>query len=55
MACAPPFRLYLITDRHLAGGWAPLFAKIEQALVAGGADAVQLREKELPAPELYPR
>ncbi len=44
---AVPFHLYLVTDRHLTRG-RPLLAVIEQA-AAGGVDAVQLREKDLPA------
>ena len=45
------FRLYLITDRRLvAGGDLP--AAVERAL-GGGAWAVQLREKDLPARQLY--
>jgi thiamine-phosphate pyrophosphorylase len=41
------FHLYLVTDRHQTRG-RPLLTVIEQAL-AGGVDAVQLREKDLPA------
>src|SRR5438445_3722433 len=44
------FRLYLITDRHRTAG-RPLLDVVEQAL-AGGVDAVQLREKDLPARDL---
>ncbi len=45
------FRLYLITDRRqVAGGDLP--AAVERAL-GGGAEAVQLREKDLPARRLY--
>lgn len=40
------FRLYLITDRTLFANEVSLFHGIEQAL-KGGADAVQLREKDL--------
>ncbi|MDF1553904.1 MAG: thiamine phosphate synthase [Deferrisomatales bacterium] len=54
MARVCPFSLYLITDRNLCGGWDPLLTALERAL-AGGADAVQLREKDLSAGELYPR
>jgi thiamine-phosphate pyrophosphorylase len=44
------FRLYLVTDRaHTRGR--PLLDVIEAAL-AGGVDAVQLREKNLPARDL---
>jgi len=44
------FRLYLVTDRsHTCGR--PLLEVVEAAL-AGGADAVQLREKDLPARDL---
>lgn len=45
------FSLYLITGRHQAGG-RPLTAVVRQAL-EGGIRAVQLREKDLPAAELY--
>lgn len=48
-----PFELYVITSRRLLGGWGPLLTALERAL-AGGADAVQLREKDLPAAQLYP-
>ncbi|AAR33918.1 thiamine phosphate synthase [Geobacter sulfurreducens] len=41
------FSLYLITDRHQAGG-RDLLAVVEGAL-AGGVRCVQLREKDLPA------
>ena len=53
------FQLYLITDRHLAAASGGLIATIE-AVLAGGAEiepsgtiAVQLREKDLEARELY--
>ena len=48
------FRLYLITDRHIVKG-GDLVGACEAALsaVPGGAVAVQLREKDLPARELY--
>jgi len=55
----PPFRLYLISDRKLAAAHGGLIAVIEAALQATedvgqpGAIAVQLREKDLPAHELY--
>lgn len=45
------FSLYLITDRHQTGG-RPLLEVVEAAL-SGGVRAVQLREKDLPLPELY--
>ena len=45
-----PFRLYLVTDRPRTAG-RPLLDVIEQAL-QGGVDAVQVREKDLPASEL---
>jgi thiamine-phosphate diphosphorylase len=45
-----PFRLMLVTDRSLVPPGA-LPALVEQA-VAGGVDAVQLREKDLPSEEL---
>ena len=44
------FRLYLVTDRTQTAG-RPLATVVEAAL-AGGVDAVQLREKELPTAEL---
>ena len=53
------FRLYLITDRHLAAESGGLSATLEAALAAGAelagphALAVQLREKDLEARELY--
>jgi thiamine-phosphate pyrophosphorylase len=56
---APAFLLYLITDRKLAARHGGLISVCESALqaaatVAGpGAVAVQLREKDLPARELY--
>jgi thiamine-phosphate pyrophosphorylase len=53
------FKLYLITNRHLAAATGGLIATIEAAL-AGGADAgppgtiaVQLREKDCETRELY--
>lgn len=45
------FSLYLITDRHQTAG-RPLLEVVEAAL-SGGVRAVQLREKDLPLPELY--
>src|SRR5215472_8371324 len=53
------FQLYLITDRRLAAASGGLIATVEAALKGGaeiarsGAIAVQLREKDLPARELY--
>ena len=44
------FRLYLVTDRTQTAG-RPLATVVEAAL-AGGVDAVQLREKDLPSAEL---
>jgi len=48
---ADRFSLYLVTDRHQTRG-RPLLAVVEQAL-HGGVDAVQLREKDLPAAALF--
>jgi thiamine-phosphate pyrophosphorylase len=45
-------RRYYITDRHSAGGIEPLLAYIVRALSTGSADAVQIREKDLPARDL---
>jgi thiamine-phosphate pyrophosphorylase len=45
-------RRYYITDRHSAGGTDRLLRCIERA-VADGVDMVQIREKDLPARELY--
>jgi len=45
------FNLYLITDRHQTGG-RPLLTVVEEALQAG-IKAVQLREKDLSAKELF--
>ncbi|MDD2273281.1 MAG: thiamine phosphate synthase [Desulfuromonadaceae bacterium] len=45
------FSLYLITDRHQAGG-RPL-TEVVRASLEGGVRAVQLRGKDLPAAELY--
>jgi thiamine-phosphate pyrophosphorylase len=46
-----PFRLYLVTDRRRTRG-RPLLPVVEAAL-HGGVEAVQLREKDLSARELY--
>lgn len=46
-----PFRLYLVTDRTRTRG-RPLLDVVEAAL-AGGVDAVQLREKDLSTRQLY--
>jgi thiamine-phosphate pyrophosphorylase len=48
---APDFDLYLITDRRLTQGHDLLWV-LEQAL-EGGAKAIQLREKDLAARELF--
>lgn len=45
------FRLYLITDRHQTAG-RPLPAVVAEAL-RGGVQIVQLREKDLPASQLF--
>ena len=45
--------LMLVTDRSLCGGADGLVAAVEAA-VQGGADAVQLREKDLPPEDLLP-
>jgi len=42
---------YYITDRHAAGGIAPLLAHIQRALT-DGVDRIQVREKDLPARDL---
>ena len=47
------FTLYLITDRHQVPAGRTLPATIEAAL-RGGVRAVQLREKDLTAAELFP-
>ena len=53
------FQLYLITDRRLTAASGGLIAMVEAALAGGaeiappGAVAVQLREKDLEARELY--
>jgi thiamine-phosphate pyrophosphorylase len=55
----PQFRLYLITDRNLAAASGGLIAAVEAALEGAaevgppGSIAVQLREKDLEARELY--
>ncbi|GIX46702.1 MAG: putative thiamine-phosphate synthase [Candidatus Tectimicrobiota bacterium] len=46
-----PFRLYVVTDRQQTGG-RPL-EEVVAAAARGGAGAVQLREKDLLAAELY--
>jgi thiamine-phosphate pyrophosphorylase len=57
--CNARFRLYLITDRRLAAASAGLIATVEAALACGaeieppGTIALQLREKDLDARELY--
>jgi thiamine-phosphate pyrophosphorylase len=45
------FTLYLITDRHTAGG-RPIISVVREALT-GGIRAVQLREKDLSSRELF--
>ncbi len=45
--------LMLVSDRSLCDGVDGLVAAVEAA-VAGGVDAVQLREKDMPAEELLP-
>lgn len=45
-----PFRLMLVTDRTLVGPGA--LPNVVDRAIAGGVDAVQLREKDLPADEL---
>lgn len=47
------FSLYLITDRSRLPAGRTLFQAVESAL-QGGTGAVQLREKDLTAAELYP-
>ena len=47
------FSLYLITDRHVLAPGQDLIATVRGALL-GGVRAVQLREKDLSAAELYP-
>ena len=48
---APEFDLYLVTDRQQTAGRDLLWV-LEQAL-AGGAEAVQLREKDLNGHDLF--
>ena len=45
------FRLYIVTDRHEAAGRD--LAEIVAAAAQGGAGAIQLREKDLSARDLY--
>ena len=45
------FRLYVVTDRHEAAGRA--LEEIVAAAAQGGAGAIQLREKDLSARDLY--
>ena len=47
------FNLYLITDRHQVPAGRTLLGTVEAAL-RGGVRAVQLREKDLTAAELFP-
>lgn len=49
---SPPV-LMLVTERHLVGGPEPLIAAVEAA-VDGGANAIQLREKDMRSEELLP-
>lgn len=53
MPNAIDFTLYLITDRHQVPAGRSLIATVEAAL-RGGVRAVQLREKDLSAAELFP-
>ncbi|HUB31777.1 MAG TPA: thiamine phosphate synthase [Bryobacteraceae bacterium] len=43
---------YYITDRHSAGGMEPMLGFVERAL-ARGIEWIQVREKDLPAREIY--
>jgi thiamine-phosphate pyrophosphorylase len=45
------FRLYVVTDRHQTAGRS--LAEVIEAAARGGAGAIQLREKDLSARELY--
>ena len=51
MACLPTPCLSLVTDRTVTGGRD--LEEVVEAAVAGGVDLVQLREKELPARDVY--
>ena len=51
LAVPCPFRLYVVTDRHQTAG-RPL-EDVVAAAARGGAGAIQLREKDLSARELY--
>lgn len=47
MSAPPPFRFMLVTDRRLAEARGRGLPEVVDAAVRGGADAVQLREKDL--------